>query len=169
MTLSEPELLAPLHDVAPFSSGQPALDHWLKTRARTNHERGFTVVMVVHEKMRVVGYYGLSPAAVIPAGVPRSIRTGQPPTPLPCLLLGQLAVNRAWTGRGIGTGLLQHALTRAVAGAELIGGRAVVVHAVDEDAAVFWRRHGFTPSRDQPLTLYRSIADITASLKVGTG
>ena len=117
MALSAPELLTARHDVAQFSCGQPALDHWLKTRALANQEKGFTVVMVVHDEGRVVGYYGLAPTAVVAAAMPRSIRTGQPPNPVPCLLLGQLATDSSHTGRGIGTGLLKHALTRCVAGA----------------------------------------------------
>src|SRR5919106_762556 len=59
----------------------------------------------------------LAPPAVVAAAMPRSIRTGQPPNPVPCLLLGQLATDSSHTGRGIGTGLLKHALTRCVAGA----------------------------------------------------
>ncbi len=165
MALSAPELLAARHDVAQFSCGQPALDHWLKTRALANQEKGFTVVMVVHDAGRVVGYYGLAPTAVVAAVLPRSIRTGQPPDPVPCLLLGQLATDLACTGRGIGTGLLKHALMRSVAGARLIGGRALVVHALDEQAAAFWRRRGFLPSRDDPLTLFRSLPDIARSLQ----
>lgn len=164
MPLSAPEPLTARHDVAPFSCGQPALDRWLKTRALANQERGFTVVMVVHDGGRVVGYYGLAPTAVVPAAMPRSIRTGQPPDPIPCLLLGQLATDTSYAGRGIGTGLLKHALARCVAGARLIGGRALVVHALDEQAAAFWRRRGFLPSKDDPLTLFRSLPDIAASL-----
>jgi GNAT superfamily N-acetyltransferase len=121
--------------------------------------------MVVHENNRVVGYYGLAPTAIVPAVMPRSIRTGQPPDPVPCLLLGQLATDVAWTEKGIGTGLLKHALQRCVTAARLIGGRALVVNAVDPDAADFWRRRGFLPSRDDPLVLFRSMADIAASLK----
>ncbi len=165
MPLSTPELLTARHDVTQFSCGQPALDHWLKTRALANQDKGFTVVMVVHDALRVVGYYGLAPTAVIAAVMPRRIRTGQPPDPVPCLLLGQLATDTAYTGRGIGTGLLKHALTRAVAGAHLVGGRALVVHALDDNAAAFWRRRGFLPSKDDPLTLFRSLPDIAASLK----
>lgn len=56
---------------------------------------------MVHEHNRVVGYYGLAPTAVVPAVLPRSIRTGQP-DPVPCLLLGQLATDLAWAGKGIG-------------------------------------------------------------------
>jgi GNAT superfamily N-acetyltransferase len=164
VALSAPEPLTGEHDVSAFSCGKPVLDHWLKTRALSNQQRGFTAVMVVHDLGRVVGYYGLAPTAIVPSALPRSIRTGQPPDPVPCLLLGQLAVDQAWNGKGVGTGLVKHALTRCVEAARLIGGRALIVNAVDEDAAAFWRRHGFVPSRDDPFVLFRSIGDIAASL-----
>jgi hypothetical protein len=51
-----------------------------------------------------------------------------------------------------------------VTAAGLIGGRALIVHAVDAEAAEFWKRRGFIPSKDDPLMLFRSIADIAASL-----
>jgi GNAT superfamily N-acetyltransferase len=165
LALSTPEPLTAIHDVSQFSCGKPALDHWLKTRALSNQEKGFTAVMVVHENNRIVGYYGLAPTAIVSAVMPRSIRTGQPPDPVPCLLLGQLATDVAWKGNGIGTGLLKHALQRCVTAARLIGGRALVVNAVDPDAADFWRRRGFLPSKDDPLVLFRSMADIAASIK----
>jgi GNAT superfamily N-acetyltransferase len=163
--LSAPEPLTAEHDLSPFSCGQPMLDHWLKTRAFSNQEKGFTAVVVVHEGGRVVGYYGLAPTAVVPNILSRKLRTGQPPDPVPCLLLGQLATDSAWTGRGIGTGLLKHALQRCVQAAALVGGRALLVNAVDAEAAAFWGRRGFVASRDDPLVLFRSIADIAASLQ----
>lgn len=165
MALSLPEPLTEAHDLSLFSCGKPALDRWLQTRALSNQQRGFTAVIVVHENNRVVGYYGLAPTAVVPSVLSRSVRTGQPPDPVPCLLLGQLATDQGWKGKGVGTGLLKHALQRCVTAAQLIGGRALVVHAVDPDAATFWRRCGFVPSKDDPLVLFRSIADIAASLE----
>lgn len=120
--------------------------------------------MVVHEAGRVVGYYGLAPTAIVPSVLPRAIRTGQSPDPVPCLLLGQLATDISWAGRGIGTGLIKHALERCVTASALVGGRALLVNAVDADAAAFWRRRGFVPSKDEPLVLFRSIAAIAASL-----
>jgi GNAT superfamily N-acetyltransferase len=164
LPLSAPEPLTAVHDLSECACGKPGLDHWLRTRALANQEKGFTAVMVVHEAGRVVGYYGLAPTAVVPNLLPRSIRTGQPPDPVPCLLLGQLATDIGWAGRGIGTGLVKHALERCVAAAALIGGRALMVRAIDDEAAAFWRRRGFLPSRDDPLVLFRSIADIAASL-----
>ena len=169
MLLSGPEPLTPAHDVSEFTCGKPTLDHWLKSRALSNQQKGFTAVLVVHEAGRVVGYYGLAPTGVVPSVLPRSIRTGQPPNPVPCMLLGQLATDTAWAGLGIGTGLVKHALQRCVQAASLIGGRALLVNAVDGEAADFWTRRGFEPSRDDPLVLLRSIGDIAASLGEGGG
>lgn len=164
MAISAPEPLNAGHDLSHFDCGKPSLDNWLRRRALSNQRKGFTAVMVVHDAGRVIGYYGLAPTAIIPAAMPRSIRTGQPPDPIPCLLLGQLATDTAYAGQGIGTGLLKHALERCVAAAGLVGGRALVVNALDTDAAAFWGRRGFLPSLDNPMILFRSIADITASL-----
>ncbi|EME69630.1 GCN5-like N-acetyltransferase [Paramagnetospirillum caucaseum] len=41
----------------------------------------------------------------------------------------------------------------------------MVVNALDPDAAAFWERRGFLPSKDDPLVLFRSIADIAASVR----
>ena len=161
---SVPARLTAEHDIAQFQCGKPALDHWLKSRALRNQEKGFTVVMVTCDGNRVVGYYGLAPTAVAPDALPRRIRTGQPPDPIPCLLLGQLAVDQRYGRQGIGSGLLRHALTRCLKAASMIGGRAVLVNAVDKDAAEYWHNRGFLASRDDPFTLYRSVADIAASV-----
>jgi GNAT superfamily N-acetyltransferase len=169
VAIAGPEPLTAAHDVSEFSCGKPSLDRWLQTRALSNQEKGFTAVLVVREANRVIGYYGLAPTAVIPSTLPRAIRTGQPPDPVPCLLLGQLATDRNWVGKGIGTGLLKHALQRCVTAAGLIGGRALIVNAVDTEAADFWKRRGFIPSRDDPLVLLRSIPDIAASIAAAAG
>jgi GNAT superfamily N-acetyltransferase len=166
LAISGPEPLTATHDLDAFSCGKPSLDRWLKTRALSNQEKGFIVVLVVHEANRVIGYYGLAPTAVVPSLLSRSIRTGQPPDPVPCLLLGQLATDRNWIGKGVGTGLIKHALQRCVTAAGLIGGRALIVNAVDVEAAAFWKRRGFVASKDDPLVLFRSIPDIAASLRV---
>ena len=168
MAISAPEKLSTQHLINDFDCGTEALNLWLKQRALSNQQRGFSVVMVVHQNYQVVGYYSIAPTAVIAKQLPRNIRTGQPPNPIPCLLLGQLATDKLFMGQGIGLGLLRHALERCVQGAHLIGGRAVIVHAINSQAAEFWQKQGFIPSTDNPLTLFRSIQDIAFSLGLAT-
>jgi GNAT superfamily N-acetyltransferase len=80
-----------------------------------------------------------------------------------------LATDTGWAGLGIGTGLLKHALQRCVHAASLVGGRALLVKAVDAEAAAFWQRRGFLPASDDPFLLFRPIADIAASLTPAAG
>ena len=120
--------------------------------------------MVIHEGGKVVGYYGLAPSAIDPSAAPRRVRTGRPPDPIPCLLIGQLAVDRRHQSRGIGSMLVADTFRRCIAGAEIIGGRAIVVPAIDAEAELYWQSWGFVAARDNPSVLMRSIADIRAAL-----
>jgi predicted N-acetyltransferase YhbS len=59
------------------------------------------------------------------------------------IVLGRLAVHIDHHGKGIGNGLLKDALMRAVQVSQIVGSRAVLVHAIDQDAVVFYVRYGF--------------------------
>ena len=59
-------------------------------------------------------------------------------------------------------------LERSVRAARLIGGRALMVNAVDDEAALFWRKRGFLPSKDDPMTMFRSIGDLAVSVAAVT-
>ena len=146
-----------------FDCGKQGLNNWLKCHAYSNHQKGFTAVMVVHQNLRVVGYYGLAPTSIASASLSRKVRTGQHPDPIPCLLLGQLAVDQTCVGNGVGSGLLKHALKACVNAAKLVGGRALIVKAIDEEAAAFWKKQGFLPTSDDPMQLFRSMADVAVS------
>ncbi|WFU12645.1 GNAT family N-acetyltransferase (plasmid) [Rhizobium sp. CB3090] len=160
MALSGIALLSDHHRFDGFNCGKPALDDWLANFARSNQTRGFTRVLVALDDDLAVGYYGLAPSVIEPNATPRKIRTGRPPDPIPCLLIGQIAVDRRYAGRGIGSTLVKDALTRCVAGADIVAGRAVVVRAIDTEAETFWQSWGFIPARDNPSILMRSLDDI---------
>lgn len=165
MTLTPPELLGPEHDLSGFDCGKPALNDWLRNHAFANQAKGFTRVMVVCDGERVIGFYGLAPTAVPPPLLSRKVRTGRPPDPVPCILFGQLAVDQPHAGQGVGSALLCHALERCVTGAEAIGGRAVIVRAIDKEAEAYWQSCGFTPSSSDPSILFCAIDDIAAWLR----
>jgi len=86
---------------------------------------------------------------------PERIRQGMGRFPLPVVILARLAVSRENHGCGLGVGLLQDAIRRTLVIAEQAGIRAILTHPIDEDAARFYTRFGFTasPLRQQQLLL----------------
>jgi GNAT superfamily N-acetyltransferase len=76
------------------------------------------------------------------------------------MLLARLAVSRGAQGRGIGSGLLKDAMLRTIQAADIAGIRALVVHAKDENARLFYEHFGFVPSPSDPLHLYLLVKDI---------
>ena len=104
-TLRAPEPLAPHHDVSRFSCGVPALDAWLRGKARMNEARGGARTYVACDRDRVAGFFSLAASAVERRRV--SSRVGRNmPEPIPVILLGQLAVDAEHQGRRLGSDLL---------------------------------------------------------------
>jgi GNAT superfamily N-acetyltransferase len=75
------------------------------------------------------------------------------------MVLGRLAVDRAYQGRGIGRGLLRDAVVRILQAAEIGGIRAILVHAISESAKRFYESCGFAASPVDPMTLMITVAD----------
>ena len=155
---SAPEPLAPDHKLDTFESGIPALDDWLKRRARANEAEGASRTFVTCGGRRVVGYYRLAAGAVLRSGVPAKVRRNMP-EPVPVVLLGRLAVDRAQQGKGYDADLLRDAILRIVTAAGSIGVRAILVHAISEEAKTFYEKHGFRSSPAEPMTLMITIAE----------
>lgn len=145
MSLRPPQPLAPEHRVGSFDSGTPALDDWLRRRALKIEHNGASRIYVVCEGDRVMGYYSLATGAVTHADAPGHVRRNLP-EPVPVMVLGRLAVDRSWQGQGVGRGLLKDALLRTLWAARIAGLRALLVQAIDAEAAAFYRHHGFSPS-----------------------
>jgi len=75
------------------------------------------------------------------------------PNPLPVVMLGRLAVDRKHQGLGLGRALVVHAIRLSLQAQQLVGARALLVHAIDDQAAAFYRRMGFRPSPISALIL----------------
>ena len=163
MALSRPELLADHHDLENFASGEGPLDDWLRRRARANQLSGASRTYVVSEDNRVVGYYALASGAVAIEVVPGRFRRNMP-NPVPIVILGRLAVDRAWQGRGLGRGLFRDAAQRVVQAADAIGIRGILVHAISEQARKFYLGLGFDECPGQPMMLVVTLADLRAAL-----
>lgn len=161
--LSAPEPLTAHHQLSGFSSGQPALDDWLKRRANANQTTGASRTFVVRDSELVVGYCALASSAIAVTEAPGRFRRNMP-DPIPVVVLARLAVARSHQGKGIGRGLVQDAARRVINAADAIGVRGLIVHALTEEAATFYQRLGFDPSPLNPAILMVTLADLRASL-----
>ena len=141
-----PAPLADHHDLAGFDSGTPVLDAWLTNRARRNAKVGASRIFVVTKpgEPLVLGYYTLSAAEIAHTLVPGRPRRNMP-DPIPAALIGRLAVDEAYQGKGLGRALLADAVRRTVRVAAEIGVRVLLVHALSDRAAAFYRSAGFAP------------------------
>jgi predicted N-acetyltransferase YhbS len=151
--LSAPAPVAAEHELEPFNSGTPPLDDWLKRRARQNEAGGASRTYVIAEGRRVVGYYSLAAGSVLHTAATGRVRRNMP-DPVPAALLGRLAVDQGWQGRGLGAALLRDAVLRVIGAAETIG-----VRALSEEAKAFYERWGFRPSAIEPMTLMITIEE----------
>jgi GNAT superfamily N-acetyltransferase len=144
-----PERLTRHHDLSAFENGKhPSLDHWLRGRALAIEGLSARTYVIcdANAPSRVVGYYAISTAMEQRIALPSAkMRRGMPET-VPILLIGRLAIDRAFRGIGLGTELISDALRRCFAASNIAGARAVVAHAIDEDAVGFYERHGFLRS-----------------------
>lgn len=161
--LGAPEHLTAAHDVLAFDSGVPDLDGWLKKRALANEDAGASRTYVVCGGGRVVGYYALATGSVAHEKALGRVRRNMP-DPVPVMILGRLAVDRAWQGRSLGSSLLRDAVLRTLQAAKIGGIRAILVHAISEEAKRFYQRHGFGVSPVDPLTLMITMAEAEKAL-----
>lgn len=161
--IGTPEKLLADHDLADFDSGEPALDDWLRRRALANEESGSSRTYVVCVEKRVVGYYSLAVGAVAHTGAPGRVKRNTP-DPIPVVVLGRLAVDSNFQGRGIGSGLLRDAVLRTVQAAEIAGIRAILVHALSDAAKRFYQSHGFIASPMNPMTVMITVAEAFKTL-----
>jgi GNAT superfamily N-acetyltransferase len=152
--------LAKSHDINAFSCGSEPLDSYLKRYALGSQSAGAANTYVAAAGSRVVGYYSLSTASVQYADAPERLRKGLARHPVPVILLGRLAVDRAWQGRGLGAALLQDALRRVLAASDVVGLRALMVHAKDDAARRFYQHFDFDPSPLEPLQMFLLVKDI---------
>ncbi len=151
--LGPPVPITAEHDTSLFNCRHDSLRQWLRRRALSNASSGATRTYVIcAESQRVVGYCALAAGSLDVASAPARLRRNMP-DPLPVVVLGRLAVDDAWSGQGIGSGLLKDAVLRSFQAAELIGACALMCHAIDADAKAFYARHGFVESPTQELTM----------------
>jgi GNAT superfamily N-acetyltransferase len=156
------EPLGSQHDRETFTSGVEPLDRYLRAQAGQDARKNIAAPFVlVLSDGTIAGYYTLASSSLKLSELPDALARRLPRYPLvPATLLGRLAVDARHRGKGFGRFLLADALHRAVRSE--IASFAVVVDAKDEEARRLYDRESFLPLPDQPLKLFRPMADLRA-------
>jgi GNAT superfamily N-acetyltransferase len=164
-SLSQVEKLNGNHRVESFKSGKHSLDLFLRRHAFKNQEADSSQTYVVHRNGSVVGYYSLTVGSVDTQDCPPGITAGMPPDyPIPVILLARLAVDRLEQGRRLGSALLKDAFYRIESAAEIVGARAVLVHAIDTQAKAFYEHFNFEEFPAGTLHLMLALQDVRAAI-----
>jgi len=161
------EALGESHVLDDFDSGAESLDRWLKETVRNADKKGQSRTYVWCEDGRtVIGYFTLAPHVIQRAELSAKVGRGDL-NEIPAILLARLALHVKHQGEGLGAELLVDALRRAVVASDQVGGRYVVVDALDERAGLFYERYGFVRCvGDAVLRYTRKVSDIALSLEV---
>ena len=163
MAYRRPEPLTREHVTAGFDCGKESLNEWLVRYALPSQAARSARVFVTtqDDNETVVGYYALTAGSIEPREAMERTAKGQPAQrPIPIALLARLAVDLENQRKGLGRSLLQDAMARAYQAAELVGFRAILVHAKDEEARAFYERYGFESSPTDPLHLMVLMKDV---------
>ncbi|MEO5535908.1 MAG: GNAT family N-acetyltransferase [Pseudolysinimonas sp.] len=165
-SFAPPRPITPHDDTSTFGCDEPTLDNWLTLRAIKNEVAGNsrTFVSTERESGLIAGFYCLSASALLREEAGKVLGRNAP-DPVPVILIGRLAVDNRFTGKGVGASLLQDAVKKGIEASRLIGARALLVDALNEAAVSFYRRFGFESVPLSPRVMYLLTKDAIATVE----
>ncbi len=151
------------HDRSRFDCGYEALNRYIRQQASQDERRNVTRVFVarLEGNSEIAGFYTLSAGSVERDALPEKNMKRLPRYPVPVALLGRLAIDRRWSGQGLGAMLLANALQRVRQASSALAVYAVVVDAKDEQAQTFYEHFGFIRLPGAKRRLFYPVAGIT--------
>jgi hypothetical protein len=152
------------HDLSRFDCGNAHLNGWLKSNAPESEGQSARTY-VACKNNTVIGYYCIATGSVERRALPSKLKRKQGlPKQIPVAIIGRLARDLTYRGTGLGLDLLQDALRRIVSASEIIGVRCVLVHAIDDSAAKFWKDNEFIEYPDGSRMFFMPVEKIVGAL-----
>ena len=159
-------------EVELFDCGDEPLNNCLKRHAWANQQKssiGVTYVAVDELAPRTaIGYFTLAKASVPRDAFPKKYVRGLPPYELPLILLARLAVDRRFSGKGVGHALLSEAFKTALRVADDVGCRCIITDAY-LDKIDWYARFGFVAlegaAESGPQRMFLDIRTLRMALK----
>lgn len=152
---SKPSALSDVHQslLEEFDCGNNELNDWLKNRALDNQLRGASRTYVsLDSEGRIAGFFCITNAVIEHENLPSSKRRNMP-KPLPCCLLGRLAVDKKSQGKRLGAALVMEALRIAWMVSSMFGCWALIVQPKGESQIKFYEHLGFRKCKGEEVPL----------------
>lgn len=134
-----------IHRRENFSCGNAVLDRYFKEQLTQDIKKlACTCFILADEHHSVKGYFTLSSLSIPKSSVPEVYQKklalyGD----VPVTLLGRLAVDVQYKGKGFGETMLMDALHKSFMATRTIASWAVVVDPIDDSAVKFYKKYGF--------------------------
>ena len=148
------------HLLERFDCGKEDLNRFLQRQAWVNQQAHSAQTYVLTKDLGVFGYYSLAASSISHDEATERVKKGLARHPIPVILLARLAVDISLQGMGIGPALLKDALLRVAQAADLIGARALLVHAKDDGARGFYEHFDFEASPSDPYHMLLIVKDL---------
>ena len=156
------EPLGKRHERAAFSCGLQELDRYLARQAGQDIRRRIARVFACTAKGSdiILGFYTLSALAIDLSSLPEELSRKLPRHPVPCALIGRLAIDQSVRGHGLGRMLLADAIKRTLGASDIMAIHAVIVDAKNNASKQFYEGFGFAPMQEDPMRLFLPLGSI---------
>ena len=145
-----------------FDCDQPDLNQFLQRYALVNQKADSAQTYVCCKDGEVAGFYSLTVGSVEHEEAPLRVVKGLARYPVPVMILARLAVDKAHQGKGLGRALLKDALLRTLQVSDIVGIRALIVHAKNDAARQWYVDWEFEPSPTDSFHLFLMLKDLKA-------
>ncbi len=162
------------HHRADFDCGVHRLNNFLRLSARKQQKDDMTRVYVVVEagRTQILGYHAINLGMMNVDEMKRRPRGAPEHGEIPVLFLGQVAVDQAAQGNGLGGILMHHVFEKACIVSGMAGCHAIVLDVIsDGGEEAFARRKswyaefGFTPFASDPARMFMTMKQVRAAVR----
>jgi GNAT superfamily N-acetyltransferase len=133
-------------DTAGFQCGSEPLNDYIRRYASQDVRRNVARVFVAtldNNAQQLAGFFTLSAGSVSCASLPASQAKKLPRYPVPVALIGRLAVDKQFQGKGLGAILLADACQKVSQASSVLAVVGIIVDAKDNKAVAFYEHFGF--------------------------
>lgn len=133
-------------NTASFQCGSEPLNGYIHRYASQDVRKNVTRVFVAtpeNDPQKLAGFFTLSAGSICCTSLPEALSRKLPRYPIPVALIGRLAVDNQFQGKGLGSILLADACNKVSQASSVLAVAGIIVDAKDQEAVSFYEHFGF--------------------------